>query len=76
MLVEVTERAMAHTGADTVLIVGGVGCNLRLQRMMQEMAEDRGGSLCAMDNRYSAWTRCCYVSNSHRCAGIALITGL
>ena len=31
MLVEVTERAMAHCGAPDVLIVGGVGCNLRLQ---------------------------------------------
>ena len=52
MLVEITERAMAHTGADTVLIVGGVGCNRRLQEMMQMMAEDRGASLCAMDSRY------------------------
>lgn len=51
MLVETTERAMAHTASDTVLIVGGVGCNLRLQQMMKEMVEDRGGSLCAMDNR-------------------------
>lgn len=51
MLVETTERAMAHTGADTVLIVGGVGCNVRLQEMMQAMAEDRGASLCAMDHR-------------------------
>lgn len=30
MMVEVTERAMAHTGASEVLIVGGVGCNERL----------------------------------------------
>ena len=52
MLVETTERAMAHTGADTVLIVGGVGCNKRLQSMMQVMLEDRGGRLCAMDDRY------------------------
>lgn len=51
MLVEITERAMAHTGADTVLIVGGVGCNLRLQEMMQTMAGERGASLCAMDYR-------------------------
>lgn len=51
MLVEITERAVAHTGADTVLIVGGVGCNLRLQEMMQLMAEERGSSLCAMDSR-------------------------
>lgn len=31
MLVETTERAMAHCDSDTVLIVGGVGCNERLQ---------------------------------------------
>lgn len=31
MLVEVTERAMAHCNSQDVLIVGGVGCNLRLQ---------------------------------------------
>lgn len=52
MLVETTERAMAHTGVKQVLIVGGVGCNKRLQRMMKKMAEDRGGSVCSMDHRY------------------------
>jgi N6-L-threonylcarbamoyladenine synthase len=26
MLVEITERAMAHVGSEEVLIVGGVGC--------------------------------------------------
>eukprot|EP00298_Acanthocystis_sp_HF-20_P000961 c11338_g2_i1.p1 GENE.c11338_g2_i1~~c11338_g2_i1.p1 ORF type:complete len:338 (+),score=135.79 c11338_g2_i1:1-1014(+) len=52
MLVEVTERAMAHCGRNQVLIVGGVGCNLRLQEMMQVMVEERGGRLCAMDDRY------------------------
>ncbi len=31
MLVEITERAMAHCNAPDVLIVGGVGCNMRLQ---------------------------------------------
>lgn len=31
MLVEITERAMAHCGAAEVLLVGGVGCNVRLQ---------------------------------------------
>ena len=34
MLVETTERAMAHCGSQEVLIVGGVGCNMRLQEMM------------------------------------------
>ena len=28
MLVEITERAMAHIGSREVLIVGGVGCEL------------------------------------------------
>jgi N6-L-threonylcarbamoyladenine synthase len=31
MLVEITERAMAHIGSKEVLIVGGVGCKLSLQ---------------------------------------------
>jgi N6-L-threonylcarbamoyladenine synthase len=52
MLVEITERAMAHTGQNQVLIVGGVGCNKRLQEMMAAMVQERGGSLCAMDHRY------------------------
>ena len=52
MLVEVTERAMAHCGRKDVLLVGGVGCNLRLQEMMADMAANRGGVLCAMDARY------------------------
>ena len=41
MLVETTERAIAHTQADNVLIVGGVGCNLRLQDMMRDMVTER-----------------------------------
>jgi N6-L-threonylcarbamoyladenine synthase len=52
MLVEITERAMAHTGQNEVLIVGGVGCNQRLQDMMAAMVKERNGSLCAMDHRY------------------------
>eukprot|EP00616_Rhizochromulina_sp_CCMP1243_P016264 CAMPEP_0118970676 /NCGR_PEP_ID=MMETSP1173-20130426/7514_1 /TAXON_ID=1034831 /ORGANISM="Rhizochromulina marina cf, Strain CCMP1243" /LENGTH=367 /DNA_ID=CAMNT_0006920059 /DNA_START=48 /DNA_END=1151 /DNA_ORIENTATION=+ len=52
MLVEITERAMAHCGQNSVLIVGGVGCNKRLQEMMGQMVSDRGGTLCAMDQRY------------------------
>lgn len=52
MLVEITERAMAHTNSKEVLLVGGVGCNLRLQEMMGIMVKERGGSVCAMDDRY------------------------
>lgn len=52
MLVEITERAMAHVGSSQVLIVGGVGCNLRLQEMMGLMASERGGSVFATDERF------------------------
>lgn len=52
MLVEITERAMAHVGSSQVLIVGGVGCNERLQEMMGIMARDRGGSVFATDERF------------------------
>ena len=52
MLVEITERAMAHCNSSEVLLVGGVGCNVRLQQMMDMMAKQRGGSVCAMDDRY------------------------
>ena len=52
MLVEITERAMAHVGSSQVLIVGGVGCNERLQEMMGAMARERGGSVHATDERF------------------------
>ena len=52
MLVETTERAMAHVGSDEVLIVGGVGCNVRLQEMMKSMVEQRNGTVYATDERY------------------------
>jgi len=52
MLVEITERAMAHVGANQVLIVGGVGCNERLQNMMGLMASEREGSVYATDERF------------------------
>ncbi|KAJ1329119.1 N6-L-threonylcarbamoyladenine synthase [Microdochium nivale] len=52
MLVEITERAMAHVGTRQVLIVGGVGCNERLQAMMGAMAAERGGSVYATDERF------------------------
>jgi N6-L-threonylcarbamoyladenine synthase len=52
MLTEITERAIAHCEGTDVLIVGGVACNLRLQRMVGDMAAARGARLCAMDERY------------------------
>ncbi|XP_041376417.1 probable tRNA N6-adenosine threonylcarbamoyltransferase [Gigantopelta aegis] len=52
MLIEITERAMAHCGSQEVLIVGGVGCNKHLQEMMGKMAEERGATLYATDERF------------------------
>jgi N6-L-threonylcarbamoyladenine synthase len=52
MLIEVTERAMAQCNINDVLIVGGVGCNVRLQEMMQTMVRARGGRCFDMDDRY------------------------
>lgn len=52
MLVEITERAMAHCDKKDILIVGGVGCNERLQEMMRIMCAERGGMLYATDDRY------------------------
>ena len=43
-LVEVTERALAHTRKDEVVLGGGVACNQRLQDMARQMAEARGAS--------------------------------
>lgn len=63
MLTEVTERAMAHCGQRDVLCVGGVGCNVRLQKMLTCMVEDRGGRAFCTDERFCidngamvAWT--------------------
>jgi N6-L-threonylcarbamoyladenine synthase len=42
MLTEVTERAMAHTEKQEVLLGGGVASNRRLREMVQIMATDRG----------------------------------
>ncbi|CAD8176960.1 unnamed protein product [Paramecium octaurelia] len=52
MLTEVTERAMSHCESTDVIIVGGVGCNERLQEMVSIMVKDRGGKIGAMDERY------------------------
>lgn len=52
MLVEITERAMSLLNCSQVLVVGGVGSNERLQEMMGQMAEDRGGSVFATDERF------------------------
>lgn len=43
---------MAHVGSNEVLIVGGVGCNEKLQEMMNVMCKERNATLYATDERF------------------------
>ncbi|MCX9011916.1 MAG: bifunctional N(6)-L-threonylcarbamoyladenine synthase/serine/threonine protein kinase [Candidatus Methanoperedens sp.] len=52
MLVEVTERAVAHTGKSEVLLAGGVGANARLREMLRIMCEDRGIEFYVPEKRF------------------------
>jgi len=61
-LTEVTERAMAHTEKDEVLLGGGVAANKRLREMVQIMAKERKASffvpskdLCIDNGAMIAW---------------------
>jgi N6-L-threonylcarbamoyladenine synthase/N6-L-threonylcarbamoyladenine synthase/protein kinase Bud32 len=61
-LTEVTERAMAHTEKDEVLLGGGVASNARLREMLEIMAYDRGArcfvpqkDLCIDNGAMIAW---------------------
>ncbi|HID27538.1 MAG TPA: bifunctional N(6)-L-threonylcarbamoyladenine synthase/serine/threonine protein kinase [Methanosarcinales archaeon] len=52
MLVEVTERALAHTGKDEVLLAGGVGANSRLREMLNIMCTERDAKLYTPEKRF------------------------
>lgn len=52
MLLEVTERAVAHTGKGEVLLAGGVGANSRLCEMLAIMCEDRGIDFYVPEKRF------------------------
>ncbi len=63
MLTEVTERALAHTGKDQVLLTGGVAANKRLQQMLEVMCSERNAKFSVVPKEYSgdcganiAWT--------------------
>jgi N6-L-threonylcarbamoyladenine synthase len=43
---------MAQNNANEVLIVGGVGCNERLQQMMEIMCKERNAKIFATDDRF------------------------
>ncbi|MFC5277392.1 bifunctional N(6)-L-threonylcarbamoyladenine synthase/serine/threonine protein kinase [Halorubrum rubrum] len=52
MLTEVSERALSLTGADELVLGGGVGQNDRLRGMLAEMCAARGAAFHAPDPRY------------------------
>jgi len=52
MCVEVTERALSLTGKNEVLLVGGVGANRRLQKMLRIMCEEREARLFVPEQKY------------------------
>ncbi len=61
-LTEVTERAMAHTEKNQVLLGGGVAANKRLREMVKTMANERNASffcppkdLCIDNGAMIAW---------------------
>lgn len=53
MLVEVSERALAHTGKKELLLGGGVACNKRLQEMCRQMCKDRGAHCFVLENQFN-----------------------
>ncbi|RLE38438.1 bifunctional N(6)-L-threonylcarbamoyladenine synthase/serine/threonine protein kinase [Candidatus Woesearchaeota archaeon] len=53
MLVEVSERAMAHTGKQELLLGGGVACNTRLQEMAKQMCKERGARCYVLPNEFN-----------------------
>lgn len=53
MMVEASERAMAHTGKDELLLGGGVACNTRLQEMCDLMCKERGAKSYVLENQFN-----------------------
>lgn len=52
MLVEVAERAMAHTGKKELVLGGGVACNSRLQEMCKIMCLERGAKFFCPERQF------------------------
>jgi universal protein Kae1 len=52
MLIEVSERALAHTNKKELLLGGGVACNKRLQEMCRIMCEERGAKFYVPENQF------------------------
>ncbi len=52
MLTEVSERALSLSGADELVLGGGVGQNDRLKRMLETMCEERGAAFHAPEPEF------------------------
>ncbi|MFW5917229.1 MAG: bifunctional N(6)-L-threonylcarbamoyladenine synthase/serine/threonine protein kinase [Halorubrum sp.] len=52
MLTEVSERALSLTGADELVLGGGVAQNDRLREMLETMCTDRGAAFYAPEPRF------------------------
>jgi len=52
MLVEVTERALAHSKKSEVLLVGGVAANQRLREMLEVMAQEHYAEFFMPEMKY------------------------
>ena len=53
MLIEVTERALAHTDKDEVLLIGGVAANKRFSEMLSIMAKERNAKVFVVPQEYA-----------------------
>ena len=53
MLTEVTERALAHTEKQEVLLTGGVAANKKLQEMIKYISEEHGARFEVVPLRYA-----------------------
>jgi tRNA A37 threonylcarbamoyltransferase TsaD len=63
MVTEVTERALAHTEKNEVLLTGGVAANRRLQSMLRSIAEEHDAKFNVVPRQFAtdngamiAWT--------------------
>jgi len=52
-LVEVVERALAHTGKSEVLLTGGVAANRRFAEMLDVMCKERSAKFAAVEPQWS-----------------------
>ena len=53
MLIEVTERALAHCEKNEVLLIGGVAANKRFSKMLDDMCKARGAKAYTVELQYA-----------------------